>query len=104
MAMANNADRSSDRTAVVVMNPRSGDGKVGRFRLVEQARAAGAQVRLTGTDQDAAALASRAVAEGAAVLGVAGGDGAGSAGGAAGPPGAPRTPGVPAGCPRHRAP
>src|SRR5437763_856076 len=39
------------------MNPRSGGGKVGRFRLVERARAAGAQVRLTGPDQDAASLA-----------------------------------------------
>src|SRR5207248_2440035 len=61
------------------MNPRSGGGKVGRFRLVERARAAGAQVRLTGPDQDAASLAKAAVAEGAAVLGVAGGDGSVSA-------------------------
>jgi Diacylglycerol kinase catalytic domain len=78
--MADNTDRSSDRGAVVVvMNPRSGDGKVGRFRLVERARAAGAQVRLTGPDQDAATLARAAVAEGAMVLGAAGGDGTVSA-------------------------
>lgn len=66
-----------DRSAatVVVMNPRSGGGKVARFRLAERARAAGAQVRLTGPDADAATLARAAIAEGAQVLGVAGGDG-----------------------------
>lgn len=46
-----------------------------RFRLVDRARAAGAQVRLTGPEQDAASLARAAVAEGARVLGAAGGDG-----------------------------
>ncbi len=56
-----------------------GGGKVGRFRLVERARAAGAQVRLSGPDQDAASLARGAIAEGAVVLGVAGGDGTVSA-------------------------
>jgi diacylglycerol kinase family enzyme len=77
--MANNPDRSSDRGAVVVMNPRSGGGKVTRFQLVERARAAGAEVRLTGPDQDPASLAVAAIAEGATVLGVAGGDGTVSA-------------------------
>ena len=57
------------------MNPRSGGGKVARFRLVERAQAAGAQVRLTGPDEDAASLAAAAIAEGATILGVAGGDG-----------------------------
>jgi diacylglycerol kinase family enzyme len=57
------------------MNPGSGGGKVARFRLVERAQAAGAQVRLTGPDHDPASLATAAVAEGATVLGVAGGDG-----------------------------
>ena len=60
---------------VLVMNPRSGGGKVARFRLVERAEAAGARVRLTGPNEDAAALARAAVADGAGVLGVAGGDG-----------------------------
>lgn len=73
--MANDADRSSAGGAVVVMNPRSGGGKVARFRLVERARAAGAQVRLTGPDQDPASLAAAAIAEGASILGAAGGDG-----------------------------
>ena len=61
--------------AGVVMNPRSGDGKVGRFNLIERAERLGAQVRVTGGDLDAAALARLAVEQGAQVLGVAGGDG-----------------------------
>lgn len=77
--MANNADRSTAGGAVVVMNPRSGGGKVARFRLVERARAAGAEVRLTGPDHDPESLAVAAIAEGATVLGVAGGDGTVSA-------------------------
>lgn len=68
----------SDR-AVLVMNPGSGGGKVARFRLVERANAAGAQVRLTGPNEDAAMLARAAVDDGAGVLGVAGGDGTVSA-------------------------
>jgi diacylglycerol kinase family enzyme len=64
----------SDGVAVV-MNPRSGGGTVARFRLMERAEAAGARVLLTGPDGDAAALARAAVADGAGVLGVAGGDG-----------------------------
>jgi diacylglycerol kinase family enzyme len=46
---------------------------------MERAKAAGAQVRLTGPDQDPASLARTAIAEGAGVLGVAGGDGTVSA-------------------------
>ncbi|MDQ0931504.1 diacylglycerol/lipid kinase family protein [Streptomyces turgidiscabies] len=62
----------------VLMNPRSGGGKVGRFGLVEKARAAGCQVVLldgAGGHQDVAELARQAVAEGADLLAVAGGDG-----------------------------
>ncbi|HEX2357945.1 MAG TPA: diacylglycerol kinase family protein [Micromonosporaceae bacterium] len=72
-------DRLPRDGVVLVMNPRSGGGKVARFRLVERATAAGARVRLTGPNQDAAALARAAVADGAGVLGVAGGDGTVSA-------------------------
>jgi diacylglycerol kinase family enzyme len=75
ITMTNGADRSSAGGAVVVMNPRSGGGKVARFRLVERAQAAGAQVLLTGQGQDPASLAAAAIAEGASILGVAGGDG-----------------------------
>src|SRR4051812_36428881 len=68
-------DSPAPRRAALVMNPRSGDGKVGRFRLVERAELLGARVLLTGPGEDAAALARRALEEGAEVLGVAGGDG-----------------------------
>jgi diacylglycerol kinase family enzyme len=61
--------------AVVLMNPRSGGGKVGHFALVERARRLGARVSLLVNGQDAGALARRAVDDGADVLGVAGGDG-----------------------------
>lgn len=61
----------------ILMNPRSGGGKVGRFHLAEKARAAGARVELLEghAHQDVAALARRAIAEGADLLAVAGGDG-----------------------------
>ena len=61
----------------VVMNPRSGGGKVARFGLKEKAEALGAEVVLLegpGT-VDVAAVAREAVARGADLLGVAGGDG-----------------------------
>ncbi|MFJ9152504.1 diacylglycerol/lipid kinase family protein [Streptomyces sp. NPDC102270] len=65
------------RHPVLIMNPRSGGGKVGRFALQERAEALGAQVLILerGGDTDVAALARTAVAEGADLLGVAGGDG-----------------------------
>ena len=65
------------REPFMIMNPRSGGGKVARFDLVAKAEALGAKVALlAGTEHvDVAALARDAVAEGADVLGVAGGDG-----------------------------
>jgi diacylglycerol kinase family enzyme len=65
--------------AVVVMNPRSGGGKVARFELVQRARALCAQVSMTAPTDDPGTLARRAVDAGACVLGVAGGDGTVSA-------------------------
>ncbi|MGY1710846.1 diacylglycerol/lipid kinase family protein [Geodermatophilus sp. SYSU D00758] len=61
----------------LVMNPRSGGGKVGRFHLDRRAADLGARVALLDGpgEVDVAALARRAVAEGADLLGVAGGDG-----------------------------
>lgn len=59
----------------IVMNPRSGGGKVERFGLVEKARAAGARVVLLDGHQDVAGLAQQALTEGADLLAVAGGDG-----------------------------
>ncbi|MFE0652018.1 diacylglycerol/lipid kinase family protein [Streptomyces sp. NPDC059534] len=62
---------------VLIMNPKSGGGKVGRFGLVERAEELGARVILLdpSAPADVAALAREAVSEGADLLGVAGGDG-----------------------------
>jgi diacylglycerol kinase family enzyme len=61
----------------LIMNPRSGGGKVGRFDLRRKAQALGAEVFLLDGDGpvDVAAVAEQAVADGADLLGVAGGDG-----------------------------
>jgi diacylglycerol kinase family enzyme len=65
------------RQPFVIMNPRSGGGKVGKFGLGDKAAALGAEVAmLEGPGVvDVAALARQAVARGADLLGVAGGDG-----------------------------
>ncbi|MFC8165614.1 diacylglycerol/lipid kinase family protein [Streptomyces sp. NPDC057293] len=65
------------RRAVLIMNPASGGGKVARFGLVARAEALGARVILLrpGIHSDVEELARKAVAEGADLLGVAGGDG-----------------------------
>ncbi|MFF8682694.1 diacylglycerol/lipid kinase family protein [Streptomyces sp. NPDC015237] len=65
------------RRAVLIMNPASGGGKVARFGLVARAEALGAWVILLrpGIHTDVEELARKAVAEGADLLGVAGGDG-----------------------------
>jgi diacylglycerol kinase family enzyme len=65
------------RRPYLIMNPRSGGGKVGRFALKDKAEALGATVALLegpGT-VDVGELARAAVANGADLLGVAGGDG-----------------------------
>ena len=65
------------KRAFLIMNPRSGGGKVTKFGLKEKAEALGAQVALLEGPGvvDVAALARQAVAAGADLLGVAGGDG-----------------------------
>jgi diacylglycerol kinase family enzyme len=65
------------KRAFLIMNPRSGGGKVAKFGLKEKAEALGAEVALLEGPGvvDVAALARRAVADGADLLGVAGGDG-----------------------------
>jgi diacylglycerol kinase family enzyme len=65
------------RQPFVIMNPRSGGGKVGKFGLKGKAVALGADVALLeGPDMvDVAAMARQAVAADADLLGVAGGDG-----------------------------
>ena len=61
----------------LIMNPRSGGGKVGRFALKDKAEALGATVALLEGPGpvDVGELARAAVADGADLLGVAGGDG-----------------------------
>ncbi len=65
------------RQPFVIMNPRSGGGKVGKFELKEKAAALGTDVALLEGPGvvDVAALARQAVDRGADLLGVAGGDG-----------------------------
>ncbi|WP_050502161.1 diacylglycerol/lipid kinase family protein [Streptomyces monomycini] len=65
------------RHPVLIMNPRSGGGKVRRFALREKATALGAEVLLLEgpAETDVAELARKAAAGGADLLGVAGGDG-----------------------------
>ena len=70
-------DAPPPRRPYLIMNPRSGGGKVTRFGLKDKAEALGATVALLegpGT-VDVGALARTAVANGADLLGVAGGDG-----------------------------
>ncbi|MEU5446065.1 diacylglycerol/lipid kinase family protein [Streptomyces griseofuscus] len=78
-AMSESASRpvAGIRQPFLIVNPRSGGGKASRFRIAERARALGAQVFLIDPSrpQDLAAVARRAVDDGADLLGVAGGDG-----------------------------
>jgi diacylglycerol kinase family enzyme len=60
---------------VLLMNPKSGGGKVERFDLVTEARRRGIEPVVLAPGDDLLRLAERAVAEGADVLGMAGGDG-----------------------------
>ncbi|HVN12757.1 MAG TPA: diacylglycerol kinase family protein [Kineosporiaceae bacterium] len=70
------AETPPPRRPFLIMNPKSGGGKVARFDLVRKARQLGADVVLLGEEEtDVLALARRAVADGADLLGVAGGDG-----------------------------
>lgn len=68
---------SPPRQPVLIMNPKSGGGKVADFGLVGKAERLGARVILldTSVHMDVAELARTAVAGGADLLGVAGGDG-----------------------------
>ena len=69
-------DAPAPRQPFVVMNPRSGGGKVARFDLQRRAEALGAEVALLDQPHtDVQQLARDALARGADLLGVAGGDG-----------------------------
>ena len=71
------SDVPPPRRPFLIMNPRSGGGKVVRFGLREKAEALGADVVVLDGPGfvDVAELARKAVAQGADLLGVAGGDG-----------------------------
>jgi diacylglycerol kinase family enzyme len=60
---------------VLIINPNSGGGKAERFDLREEARKRGVEPLMLGPGDDLRELADRAVADGAEVLGMAGGDG-----------------------------
>src|SRR3954470_948475 len=61
--------------AVLLMNPKSGGGKVEKFDLVGECRRRGIEPIVLGRDDDFRQKALDAVATGATVLGAAGGDG-----------------------------
>jgi diacylglycerol kinase family enzyme len=63
------------RRPVLLMNPRSGGGKVRAFDLPREAERRGIEAVVLGEGDDLAVLARDAVARGADVLGMAGGDG-----------------------------
>ncbi|WP_051274521.1 diacylglycerol kinase family protein [Cellulomonas sp. URHD0024] len=70
------ADRAPRATQpVLLMNPRSGGGKVARFRLEERCHDLGIEAVVLGPGDDLVALAEGAVARGCDLLGMAGGDG-----------------------------
>jgi hypothetical protein len=70
-------DAPPPKRPYLIMNPRSGGGKVTRFGLKDKAEALGAKVALLEGPGpvDVGELARTAVADGADLLGVAGGDG-----------------------------
>jgi diacylglycerol kinase family enzyme len=74
-ATALGAPRPPARHPVLIMNRKSGGGKVERFGLVEQCRARGIEPVVLAPGDDLIALAEDAVARGADVIGMAGGDG-----------------------------
>jgi diacylglycerol kinase family enzyme len=63
------------RHAVLVVNPKSGGGKAERFGLVEECDRRGVDPIVLGRGDDLEAIAERAAASGADVVGMAGGDG-----------------------------
>jgi len=69
--------RPPARHPYLIMNPKSGGGKVGKFDLKRKAEDLGAEVFLIGGSEpvDVAKVAREAVERGADLLGVAGGDG-----------------------------
>ncbi len=67
--------RLSASRRVLFLNPKSGGGKVEQFDLVAEARRRGVEAVVLEREDNLTTLAERAVADGAEVLGMAGGDG-----------------------------
>ena len=63
------------RYPVLIMNPKSGGGKVERFHMIDEARKRAIESVMLNPGDDLLQLARDAVARGADVLGMAGGDG-----------------------------
>jgi diacylglycerol kinase family enzyme len=63
------------RRPVLLINPRSGDGKAARAALADRARERGVEPVVLGPTDDLATLVAIAVDKGADALGMAGGDG-----------------------------
>ena len=63
------------RNGVLIINPKSGGGKAERFNLLEEARKRSIEPLLLAPGDDLCELAEAAVAKGADVIGMAGGDG-----------------------------
>ena len=63
------------RRPVLIINPRSGDGKAGKVGLADEARSRGVEPLVLEPGDDLETLARRAMAAGADGLGMAGGDG-----------------------------
>ncbi len=61
--------------AVLIINPKSGDGRAVKAHIAERARAMGISVAMMGRGQDMVALARAAVEQDVELLGVSGGDG-----------------------------
>jgi diacylglycerol kinase family enzyme len=69
------AKSSRARSAVLLINPKSGGGKAERFDLVGEARKRGIGAVVLEPGDDLLELAERALGDGADVIGMAGGDG-----------------------------
>jgi len=65
----------SARHPVLIMNPKSGGGKAERFHLVDECRRRGIEPIVLQPGDDLVQLAEDAIADGADVIGMAGGDG-----------------------------
>ncbi len=63
------------RHPVLIMNPKSGGGKVERFQLADECRRRGIEAIVLRPGDDLAGLAEQAIQRGADVIGMAGGDG-----------------------------